>query len=160
MEEKSLKELINNELKYAKDRLHAAEILFENNKLIDAIDRAYYAVFHASKALLYSIGKEARTHSGTISMLGLYLIERGKLDKRYGVILRRLFEARETANCVLGAIFEREEIKEMIANAKLFLKEAEKLSKENLKKYEKNKKTGWVRSHPSLLNNSLFSTQG
>lgn len=35
-----------------------------------AANRLYYAVFHASSALLFSMGLHAKTHAGTIHLLG------------------------------------------------------------------------------------------
>ena len=135
MEESSLKELIHKEIDAARGRLDAAELLFNDGKLVDAVNRAYYAVFHAGKALLYSIGRDAKTHSGLISEIGFHLVEKGIIEKRYGMILRRLFESRETSDYVVGAVFLEEEVKKMLENADSFLQMAEKKSKENLKKY-------------------------
>ena len=74
MEESSLKELITKEIDAARERLDAAKLLFEDGKLVDAVNRAYYSVFHAGKALLHSIGRDAKTHSGLISEVGFYLV--------------------------------------------------------------------------------------
>lgn len=59
------------------------------------------------------------------------------MEKRYGTILRRLFESRETSDYVVGAVFVKEEVNKMLEDAKLFLKMVEKKSEENLKKYLK-----------------------
>lgn len=53
MEESSLKELVHKEIDAARERLDAAELLFNDGKLVDAVNRAYYSVFHAGKALLH-----------------------------------------------------------------------------------------------------------
>ena len=137
MEERSLKEWISEEINSAKERIDAAELLFNDGKLADAVNRAYYSAFHAATALLHSIGRDAKTHSGLISEVGLQLIGKGLLEKRYGRIIRRLFEARETSDYVVGAIFEKQEVKEMLDEAKSFLQIAEKKSEENIKKYLK-----------------------
>ena len=137
MEESSLKELVHKEIDAAKGRLDAAELLFNDGKLIDAVNRAYYSSFHAGKALLHSIGRDAKTHSGLVSEIGFHLVERGIMEKKYGTILRRLFEARETSDYVVGAVFSEEEVKKMLEEAKLFLQMAEKKSMENLKRYLK-----------------------
>ena len=137
MEERSLKELVHKEIDAAKERLDAAELLLNDGKLVDAVNRAYYSVFHAGKALLHSIGRDAKTHSGLISEVGFYLVEKGMIDKKYGTILRRLFESRETSDYVIGAVFLEEEVNKMLEEAKVFLQMAEKKVKENLKKYLK-----------------------
>jgi uncharacterized protein len=137
MEESFLKELVHKELDAANERLEAAELLFNDSKYVDAINRAYYAVFHASKALLYSIGRDAKTHSGLISEIGLHMVGKGLIDKRYGVILRRLFESRETSDYVVGAIFTEDEVKDSLKDAKLFIDMAYKKSNEYIKNFLK-----------------------
>ncbi len=137
MEESFLKELVHKELDAANERLEAAELLFNDSKYVDAINRAYYAVFHASKALLYSIGRDAKTHSGLISEIGLHMVGKGLIDKRYGVILRRLFESRETSDYVVGAIFTEDEVKDSLKDAKLFIDMAYKKSNKYIKNFLK-----------------------
>lgn len=137
MEENSLKELVRKELDAAKERLDAAKLLFNDGKLVDAVNRAYYSSFHAGKALLHSIGRDAKTHSGLVSEIGFHLVEKEILDKRYGIILRRLFESRETSDYVIGAVFSEEEVDKMLRDAESFLQMAKKKSEENLKKYSR-----------------------
>jgi uncharacterized protein (UPF0332 family) len=137
MEESSLKELVHKEIDAAKERLDAAELLFNDGKLVDAVNRAYYSTYHAGKALLHSIGRDAKTHAGLISEIGFHLVEKGMMEKTYGTILRRLFESRETSDYVVGAVFTEEEVNEMLKGAKSFLQMAAKKTEENLKKYLK-----------------------
>jgi len=94
-------------------------------------------VFHAGKALLHSIGRDAKTHSGLISEIGFHLVEKGIIERKYGMIIRRLFESRETSDYVVGAVFVEGEVKRMLKDAESFIQMAEKKSKEHLKKYLK-----------------------
>lgn len=57
------------------------------------------------------------------------------MKKEFARILRRSFEARETGNYVIGAEFGKKEVENMLNDAKLFIKEARRLTKERLKKY-------------------------
>jgi len=59
--EESVKIRIREELEVAKKRLAAAKLLFEKGMLEDAVNRAYYAFFHAAKATLNVLGYDART---------------------------------------------------------------------------------------------------
>jgi len=137
MEESSLRESVRKEIDAALERLEAAEILFKEEKLADAVNRAYYSVFHAGKALLHSIGRDAKTHSGLVSEIGFHLVEKSVIERKYGTILRRLFESRETSDYVVGAIFSVKEVKKMLEDAKAFINMVKKKSTENLKKYLK-----------------------
>jgi len=135
MEEISLKDLVRKELDASKERLEAANLLFNDGKYVDAVNRAYYSVFHAAKSLLYSIGREVKTHSGLISEIGFYMIEKNLIEKKYGTILRRLFESRETSDYVVGAVFDEDEVKKMLKDSEDFINMAEGKTEEFLRKY-------------------------
>ena len=48
--EADLKELVEAELASSKERLEAAKLLLSDGKLLDAVNRIYYAAFHAARA--------------------------------------------------------------------------------------------------------------
>jgi len=123
--EESVKIRIREELEVAKKRLAAAKLLFEKGMLEDAVNRAYYAFFHAAKATLNVLGYDARTHSGLISEFGLRIIRTNLLDKKFGQYLRRAFEMRESSNYEIGIIFAEEEVQTLIRNAEEFLGKAQ-----------------------------------
>ena len=75
MMEEKVKIRIKEELETAKRRLEAAKLLFEKDMIEDAVNRAYYAFFHAAKAMLNVLGYDAKTHSGLISEFGLRIIK-------------------------------------------------------------------------------------
>lgn len=128
-----MKEIVEEELKLAREKLDSARILFENNKWSDAVSRAYYSMFHAARALLRIYGKEPKTHEGVIMEFGITFIKTGLVGKEFGIMLRKAEEARESGDYKIFAVFERKEVEEILKNAEKFLKEAERLSKELLK---------------------------
>ncbi|MGC8998899.1 MAG: HEPN domain-containing protein [Candidatus Bathyarchaeia archaeon] len=122
--EEGVKIRIKEELEVAEKRLDAAKLLIEKGMLEDAVNRAYYAFFHAAKAVLNVLGYDAKTHSGLISEFGLRIIKTNLLDKKFGQYLRRAFEMRETSDYEIGAIFSREEVQTLVNNAEEFIKTA------------------------------------
>ncbi len=130
--EESIKIRIKEELETAQKRLDAAKLLLEKGMLEDAINRAYYAFFHAAKAMLNVLGYDAKTHSGLISEFGLRIIKTNLIDKKFAQYLRRAFEMRETSDYEIGAIFSEEEIQTLIKNAEEFLKKAKDFVEKNL----------------------------
>lgn len=58
-------------LERAEEKLRSANLLFENKMFADAISEAYYAMFHAAKALLALKGIYPKTHAGVVSQFGL-----------------------------------------------------------------------------------------
>lgn len=95
----------------------------------DAVNRTYYAFFHAAKAMLNTIGYDAKTHSGLISEFGLRIIKTNLLDKKFAQYFRRAFEMRESSDYEIGIIFTYDEVKTLIENADEFLKAAQEFVK-------------------------------
>lgn len=120
----TMKELIKEELKLAEKRLKAAKLLLSKDMLEDAVNRAYYSIFYAAKAMLNVMGFDAKTHSGLISEFGLRIVKRGLVPRKYGRILRRSFEMRESGDYEIGVIFEKDEVKDLVRNAEDFLRVA------------------------------------
>ena len=54
-------------LRRAEDALAVANLALPKGLHRDAISRAYYAMYHAAKALLVSAGVDTRTHKGLIA---------------------------------------------------------------------------------------------
>ena len=77
-----------------KEALKAAKILFENNELEDAVSRAYYAMFHATKALLFSKNLTPKTHRGTITLFS-ELVKKGVIEIELADMLRKAFDMRQ-----------------------------------------------------------------
>jgi len=61
-------------------------------------NRLYYSVFHMCQALLLSEGDTIRRHAGMIHKIGLDFITTGRLDRRYGRLISRLYELRQSGD--------------------------------------------------------------
>ena len=70
MTEETSKNYAKASLERAEKALKSAKLLQENGEHEDAASRAYYAMFHAARALLFNKGISAKTHRGTISIFG------------------------------------------------------------------------------------------
>ena len=58
----------------------AANLLLENNMFSEARSEAYYAMFHAAKALLALRGIYPKTHAGVVSQFGLQFVTEGLMN--------------------------------------------------------------------------------
>jgi len=65
-----LPEFVRASLRRADKALLAAKFLLEKDLLEDSISRAYYAMFHAAQAILYTKGLKAKSHVGIKSLFG------------------------------------------------------------------------------------------
>ena len=102
--------------------LHAAGMPY------GATSRAYYAAFHAGRALLFRVGIEARSHRGVAGLLGEHFVKPGTLSPEVGRLLSPLARDREDADYEAGAVFTSAESAETIADAERFLAEARRIA--------------------------------
>ena len=65
--EGSLRELANYRLERAKEMLYAAEDNLRINQWKTALNRSYYAIFHAIRAVNILEGFDSSKHSGVIT---------------------------------------------------------------------------------------------
>jgi uncharacterized protein (UPF0332 family) len=115
------------ELERAQTCLEEATTLAGADLPYGAASRAYFAVFHAAQALLFSVGLEARSHHGVVALVGEHFVKPGALGSEMGRLLSRMQRDREDADYLAGAVFTAIEAQEMIAAAERFLGEAQRL---------------------------------
>jgi uncharacterized protein (UPF0332 family) len=105
--------------------LQEAKTLAAANLPYGAASRAYYAVYHAAQALLFSVGLEAGTHRGVVALLGEHFVKPGALTPEMGRLLSRLQRDPEDADYLTGAVFTDAQAAETIAGAERFIAAAE-----------------------------------
>ncbi|HYH04201.1 MAG TPA: HEPN domain-containing protein [Bacillota bacterium] len=64
----------------AKDDLDASKIALEHNKTKNAVNRSYYAIFHAIRAVNAMEGFDSKKHSGVIAYFNLHFVKTAKFD--------------------------------------------------------------------------------
>ena len=112
---------VKDSLQRADKALEAARHLLADRLYEDAVSRAYYAMFHAARAILFTKGIITKTHSGAITNFGIEIAEKGIVDKEYGRILNRAFNLRQKSDYETGTRFKKEDVMEMVENADRFL---------------------------------------
>lgn len=106
--------------------LKVAKKNYEDEFYPDSINRSYYAIFHAAKALLIKKGINTKTHTGTIHKFGLEYIINGNFDKEIGKFFSKLGEDREKADYDYAHNITKEKAKTDLDNAKSFVEESKK----------------------------------
>ncbi|OGW10418.1 MAG: hypothetical protein A2W77_04140 [Nitrospinae bacterium RIFCSPLOWO2_12_39_16] len=119
------KERIEAEIDRAKEALTAAKNLFEDGLFADSISRAYYAIFHAARAVLLTKEIDTDTHSGAISMFGLHFVKTGLIEERFGRIFNEAKDARELGDYIVTKEFTKEETDKRVKQAIEFLQRVE-----------------------------------
>jgi uncharacterized protein (UPF0332 family) len=117
----------------AQEMLDIAEENFDNQHYRAACNRAYYAVFYAASALLFSKGKSYGKHSAVLAAFRQHFIKTGKLNKKLSDDYKLIMDTRHIADYDLSDPLEKEEVTRMIAKAKDFVQAVKKwLRKQDL----------------------------
>ncbi len=126
------KGLTEKELKSATNDLEDAKFTLSKRRYKWATIQAYYAMFHAARALLYSRGYRERSHYCVV--VGIeHLFGREKLlDMKWVRALKNTISLREDAD--YADEYSKEGAEVAINNAEGFLKEAERILKGSEKK--------------------------
>ncbi|MBR1808849.1 MAG: HEPN domain-containing protein [Paludibacteraceae bacterium] len=96
------KQLVQHHLTKAEQMLIQAEEMYSLSHYDMAVNRYYYACFHAVHALLVANGLSAKTHEGLLAVFGKEFVLTGKTDRKYSSFLARMEQLRKKAdyNCV------------------------------------------------------------
>jgi len=121
-----LQALVRYRLRQADESLQSAQLLHEGGRLRDAVNRAYYAMFYATLALLISQGKRASKHTGIVSLFDTTFVKTGTLEKRYSEWLHRAFDLRQDSDYREMFEVSAVEAKEVLQQAEVFVSEARK----------------------------------
>lgn len=117
-------------LEQSKENLEEAEALYNINKFKGANSRAYYAIFHAIKAILAIEQVDFKKHSSVIAYFNKAYISTKIFPRELG---KRISEARfyrEKSDYIDFYIVTKEECKEQIETAKTMIKMAEEYIKQ------------------------------
>ncbi len=109
----------------AKDDLEASQIAFEHNKFKNSINRSYYAIFHAIRAVNALEKFDSKKHSGVIAYFNLHFVKTGKFDVACAKIIESAFRMRNTADYEDFYIANKEEAEKQMQNASVFITKAE-----------------------------------
>lgn len=120
-------------MKLAFEKLQVARDLIAAGHLNDAVNRAYYAMFYASKALLLAAGKDPHKHTGVVALFGKKFVKAGLIDPRYGRALAIAKRLREECDYNERKRATPEEAQVMLEDAEAFVQQVEKTLPQVLK---------------------------
>lgn len=117
--------LVSYRLKSAKERLKAAVDLFGNCDYKDSVNRSYYAIFTAARALLATKKLDSAKHSGVIALFNQHFVKEGVVSKITSKLIEKAKLYREQADYGDFFVITREEAEAQIESAKGFISEIE-----------------------------------
>lgn len=113
--------------------LDSAKLLLESGDYDSAVSRIYYAAFFTAEVLLDVLGLEYSSHKAVISAYGREFAQKGILDVRFHRLLIRAFEKRQQADYIADPGFDREEVSDLLSEARIFLGAADQWLKQRAK---------------------------
>ena len=84
---------------------------------------AYYAIFYAASALLYSKGKSYGKHSAVLAAFRQFFIKTGEFEKKWSDHYEFVMDSRHTADYDLYDSLEKDDVVMAIAKAQEFVRE-------------------------------------
>ncbi|MBC8384081.1 MAG: HEPN domain-containing protein [Candidatus Cloacimonetes bacterium] len=108
-------------LEKSRDDYDTAKLNFEHHKFAQSINRSYYAMFHAARALLALDKFDSSKHSGIISYFNRYYIKTGKIDKIYSSMLMNAFNVRQNCDYDDFYIISKNDCEIQLNNADKFI---------------------------------------
>jgi uncharacterized protein (UPF0332 family) len=108
----------------AEETLNAAEILFREEYLRDAVNRAYYAIFYVAEALLNEKDLRYAKHGTVHGAFAQHFIKTKIFDEKHHRLLTGAFRRRMLGDYDEAVQFQSEEVKETITEAWDFLQAA------------------------------------
>jgi uncharacterized protein (UPF0332 family) len=91
-------DLARHRLHRAREALAEAQTLLEAGKPRGAMNRFYYAAFHAARALLATRRVDAARHSGAIALFQRHFVKTGVVPPNVARALPRAFEKRQNSD--------------------------------------------------------------
>jgi uncharacterized protein (UPF0332 family) len=86
----------------ARDELEGAEALLAAGHPRIALTRAYFAAFHAVRALLFRAGLQPQSHRGVHALFHAHFVRLGTYDSATAAVFARLQKYREEADYSVG----------------------------------------------------------
>lgn len=93
-------EYIRHRIDTAHKTFDAAKMLADNEFWNSSVNRLYYSVFYAVNVLLVLNEIKTKTHSSIKSQFSLHFIKSGKIDKKHGKLLSKLFDWRQKGDLI------------------------------------------------------------
>ncbi|NLN49912.1 MAG: HEPN domain-containing protein [Clostridiales bacterium] len=114
-------ELSRYRLEKAKEDLSNAKANLNGNYLKGAVNRSYYAIFHAIRAVLALDGFDSKKHSGVIAYFNQSYVKTGIFSFEVSAIVQKAFKIRNKSDYDDFYITTHEEAEEQVKNAVNFL---------------------------------------
>ena len=116
-----MRDLTKYRLDSANERLEMSKIALENNYFKDSVNRSYYVIFNAARALLAEREIDFKKHSAVISYFRREYIKAGVFEVKFSAYIGAAFRARQYSDYGDFVIVSREQAEEQYQHAVEFV---------------------------------------
>ena len=113
----SVTDLSKYRLETAKEDLATAKKNFEDASYRASVNRSYYAIFHALRAITALDQFDSGKHSGIIAYVNQHYVKSGAFDKEFSKLIDSAFRLREKADYEDFYVVAIEDAKKQIEKA-------------------------------------------
>jgi len=112
------------------EALEDARIMYQNGRYKNALNRAYYSIFHMMRAVNALDKYDSSKHSGVIAFFNQNYVRTGIFQKELSKIIKLASENREKADYLDFFVASKEEAERQIGRAESFKREIERFLNE------------------------------
>ncbi len=126
MLEENRKALSEYRLERAEECLKSAEALKSIEDYTTVANRAYYAMFHAMRAIMALDGEDRKKHSGVVAYFQENYIKSGIFDKEFSYAIKNAFTVRQESDYEDFYVVSKSDAVEQLDNAIKFVAAVDK----------------------------------
>jgi len=97
-------EYIRYRLERAAGAIRVAGAALQLGEYDDAVNRLYYACYHAVTALLHAEGLSSSKHGDAMALVDRHWVKTGRLPREFSRFFRRMFDRRQEADYPGGGL--------------------------------------------------------
>ena len=113
-------------IEHAHEMLNVAAHNLADGFYGSAINRAYYAIFYATNALLTTQGISRSKHSGVIAAFRQHFVKTGLIEAEYSDVYGRVMENKHVSDYELGLPVDLQVVEDDLRDARRFVERVEK----------------------------------
>lgn len=118
--DKSRLDLAAYRLEKSADCIKTAKVDLENECYPASVNRSYYAIFHATRAIMALDGEDRKRHTGVISYFQEHYIKTKIFDMELSDIIQDAFNMRQISDYMDFFVVSLQDVKEQLENAEKF----------------------------------------
>lgn len=119
--ERSVEDLSRYRYQCCLEALEDAKVMFNAGRYKNTLNRSYYSIFYAIRAICALDGFDSSKHSGVIAHFNQYYVKTGIFPKEASKLIKLASESRESADYLDFFVASKEDAEKQINRAEQFL---------------------------------------